>query len=181
MRDFNLDVVEATTKEVFWHKFYKKAFPLMRDTKVVKFEDDQSAQRRGIDRILYFKGYQLNVEEKFRPSGGRMDFSNPTDILLEYKNIYADGSNTSGWMAKELDCTLLAYAWEDFGGGYIIPWQALKYFVEEEGGRLGYNYRNIIAKNKGHDNRGNYETHSTAIPISEFATYVPGFRLVKLV
>ena len=184
MRDFQADVIAAENQEKFWERFYLKAYPNLISSKVVKFEDNQAAQRNGIDRRLYLPNplagaaVVVTVEEKFRPSGGRMDFSNPSDILLEYENVYADGSRTIGWMNKLLGCDMLAYAWEDFGGGYIMPWGNLRLFVDDEGWRLGQ-YRTITAWTKGNDHRGNYETHSAAIPISEFFDNVSGFRLIK--
>ena len=79
---------------------------------------DGWAQRGGIDRLIILEsGKTLWIEEKLR----EQDYP---DSLLEY---YSDRERkVPGWLAKDLVCDYLAYAFMPSARCYVLPFQQLR-------------------------------------------------------
>jgi len=100
----------------FWEHIYKQAFPTFAGMYAIR--RDGWAQRGGIDRLIILEsGKTLWIEEKLREH----DYP---DILLEY---YSDRERkVPGWIAKDLACDYIAYAFLPSARCYVLPFQQLR-------------------------------------------------------
>ena len=100
----------------WWLDVYKKAFPDLEAE--VSVRNDGWAQRGGIDRVLTLSsGKTLTVDEKVR-------YKDYPDILLEYWSDEA--RKIRGWVAKDMACDFIAYAFVNSGTCYLLPFQTLR-------------------------------------------------------
>lgn len=131
-----------------WDIVYKKAFPTFQDSYSVK--NDGWAQRGGIDRVVVLEsGKTLSIDEKIRAR----DYG---DILLEYwSNLER---KTPGWVAKDLACDYIAYAFAPSKKCYLLPFQQLRQSWKKNKNEWVKKYKRIEANN------GNYTTISVAVP-----------------
>ena len=100
-----------------WEQVYRQAFPTF--ATMYALRRDGWAQRGGLDRLVILEsGKTLWIEEKLR----ERDYA---DILLEY---YSDRDRkVPGWIAQDLACDYLAYAFLPSGRCYLLPFQPLRH------------------------------------------------------
>ena len=133
----------------WWIDVYRKAFPTLQSTVCVRA--DGWAQRGGIDRVLTLSsGKTLTVDEKVREETW-------PDILLEYWSSFEH--KTPGWVAKDLACDFIAYAFIPTQTCYLLPFQSLRAAWRDNHKQWVKSYKRIEAKNK------NYTTISVPVPI----------------
>lgn len=132
----------------WWRDVYEGAFPTLRG--MVSVRDDGWAQRGGIDRVLTLAcGRTITVDEKVRAE-------NWPDILLEY---WSDRDRkTPGWVAKDLACDFIAYAFIPSRTCYLIPFLSLRQAWRKNRLEWVGQYRRVEAQNRG------YTTVSVAVP-----------------
>jgi len=100
----------------WWHEVYENAFPTMQAALNVR--QNGWAQRAGIDRqIVLDCGRIIKVDEKVR----ERDYD---DFFLEYYSVVQD--KTRGWVAKDLDCDYIAYAFVPSQTCYLLPFLELR-------------------------------------------------------
>ena len=145
---------ETQVDAAWWEAVYRKAFPTM--TAAVPIRQDGWAQRGGIDRVIVLaSGKTLTVDEKVR----QKDFN---DVLLEY------WSNTErripGWVAKDLACDFVAYAYLETQRCFLLPFHLLRRAWKQHGRewvskaeREEEGYKKVVAQNRG------YTTTSVAV------------------
>jgi len=150
--DFNADLEfsHSLSSETFWYDVYREAFPGLESAVCVR--NDGWAQRGGIDRVLTLaSGKTLTVDEK----GRRGDWP---DIALEYKHVYTNGHKTLGWIAKELACDYLAYAFVPSKRCFLFPFLTLRRAWRLNGLRWKNQFGDIASDN------GTYKSHSVCVP-----------------
>lgn len=132
----------------WWLDVYREAFPDLEAA--VNVRQDGWAQRGGIDRVLTLScGKTLNVDEKVREEDW-------PDILLEYWSN-AD-RRVPGWVAKDLACDFIAYAFVPSSTCYLLPFLTLRRAWRQHCKAWVRQYKRIEAKNEG------YVTVSVAVP-----------------
>lgn len=148
--DFTNDLAwsHAQSDQPWWEQVYREAFTGyvgMRDVR-----QDGWAQRAGIDRYVDLRdGTSLKVDEKVR----RRDYP---DICLEY---WSDvDRKVRGWVAKDLSCDYIAYAFEPTATCYLFPFQTLRRAWRLNRERWVSTYPRVEAKNAG------WTTVSVAVP-----------------
>lgn len=136
------------TDAPWWVDVYRAAFPDLKSAVCVR--DDGWAQRGGIDRVLTLgSGKTLSVDEKVREEDW-------PDILLEY---WSDqGRKVPGWVAKELACDFIAYAFVPSQTCYLLPFQTLRQAWRRNCKSWVSQYKRVEANN------GRYLTVSVAVP-----------------
>jgi len=111
LNDFVTDLAYSieTQDDDELNAFYKTAFPL---AERVEFCTDMKNQRRGVDKVVYFKnGRTVTVDEKKR----RKDYG---DILLE---LYKNKERCSpGWLFYS-QCDYIVYAILNSRKIYLLP------------------------------------------------------------
>lgn len=132
----------------WWLDIYMKAFPDLASCVCVR--EDGWAQRGGIDRVLTLNsGKTLTVDEKVREKDW-------PDILLEY---WSDKKRRiPGWVAKNLACDFIAYAFVPSKICYLFPFQTLRRTWRLRGRDWVKKYKCVEAQNEG------YVTISVAVP-----------------
>lgn len=135
----------------WWFEVYREAFPDL--VSAVSVRDDGWAQRGGIDRVLTLKsGRTLTVDEKVREKDW-------PDIALEY---WSDaGRKVPGWVAKDLACDFIAYAFVPSETCYLLPFQTLRRAWRANCRDWVDRHPRIEADN------GRYKTVSVGVPIAE--------------
>lgn len=133
----------------WWNEVYEKAFPGLASS--VSVRDDGWAQRGGIDRRLVLAdGTVLSVDEKVR----ERDYP---DFCLEY---WSDQKRRKpGWIAKDLTCDYIAYAFVPSRTCYLLPFQLLRMAWRLRRKEWVRDYQKVEAFNRG------YVTASVAVPI----------------
>ncbi len=133
----------------WWMKIYREAFPDLQAAVCVRA--DGWAQRGGIDRVLTLSsGKTLQVDEKVREKDW-------PDILLEYWSSVEH--EKPGWVAKNLSCDFIAYAFVPSRTCYLIPFQTLRRSWRKNRKDWVKRYQKVDAPNQG------YTTRSVAVPI----------------
>jgi hypothetical protein len=125
----------------WWFEVYKTAFPDMRAC--VNVRQDGWAQRGGIDRVITLaSGKTLAVDEKVR----EQDWP---DIALEY---WSDVEHRiPGWVAKDLACDFIAYAFVPSQTCYLLPFQTLRAAWRKNGAAWVRDFQPPIkARNNGY-------------------------------
>jgi hypothetical protein len=132
----------------WWLDVYRVAFPSLKAS--VSVPKDGWAQRGGIDRVLTLaSGKTLYVDEKVREKDW-------PDVLLEY---WSDRDRKKpGWVAKDLACDFIAYAFVPSETCYLLPFQTLRRAWQTCHKRWVAEYRRVEAVNDG------YVTVSVAVP-----------------
>lgn len=135
----------------WWNVVYRQAFPNMVGHQSVR--EDGWAQRGGIDRVIVLaSGKVLTVDEKVRSEVW-------PDILLEY---WSDRERrVPGWVAKDLACDYLAYAFVPNATCYLLPFQELRRVWRRHHRAWVTQHQKIEAHNNG------YTTVSVAVPTAE--------------
>ncbi|WP_273845440.1 hypothetical protein [Rubrobacter calidifluminis] len=133
----------------WWREVYERAFHNLQE--MVSVRQDGWAQRAGIDRrLILADGTVLSVDEKVR----ERDYP---DFCLEY---WSDRKRQiPGWVAKDLTCDYIAYAFVPSRTCYLLPFQLLRRAWREHHRRWVGTYRKVEALNRG------YVTVSVAVPI----------------
>lgn len=134
----------------WWREVYEEAFPNL--AQMICLRSDGWAQRGGIDRLLVLEdGTTLKVDEKVRSAVY-------DDFCLEY---WSDRKRRiPGWVAKDLTCDFIAYAFVPSKTCYLLPFQILRRAWRLNGREWVGKYQKIEAFNEG------YVTVSVAVPIS---------------
>ncbi len=145
----SLALSNAQVDAPWWLEIYQKAFPTIQS--YVSVREDGWAQRGGIDRVITLaSGKTISIDEKVREK----DWG---DILLEY---WSDRDRkTKGWIAKDLACDYIAYAFVPTGRCFLLPFLTLRQAWLRNKNEWVKKYPRIEAQNK------NYVTVSVAIPI----------------
>lgn len=153
---------QAQANAPWWLDVYRAAFPDLETMACVR--NDGWAQRAGIDRVLTLaSGKTLTVDEKVRSEEW-------DDILLEYWSDEA--RKVRGWVAKDLGCDFIAYAFEQSGRCYLLPFQSLRRAWRLNGRKWVNTYRRVAAQNRG------YVTVSVPVPTVELLNAVRDAMLV---
>lgn len=150
----SLDLSEQYADAPWWERVYRNAFPSFHSTMVVR--KDGWAQRGGIDRKVWLaSGKEYSIDQKVRGKDW-------PDFCLEY---YSDQRRqTPGWVAKDLACDFIAYAFIPSQRCYLLPFAQLRLAWYTHGrewmekARRG-TYKRILAQNQG------YITESVGVPI----------------
>jgi hypothetical protein len=132
----------------WWMAVYRTAFPDL--CAAVSVRADGWAQRGGIDRVLTLvSGKTLTVDEKVREKDW-------PDIALEY---WSDRDRRiPGWVAKDLACDFIAYAFVPSQTCHLLPFQALRRAWRLNHRKWVREYPKVEAQNKG------WLTVSVAVP-----------------
>lgn len=132
-------------------RFIETLFPDLQSA--VSVRDDGWAQRGGIDRVLTLaSGKTLLIDEKVR----KKDWP---DFALEY---WSDRDRkTKGWVAKDLACDFIAYAFKPSQTCYLLPFQTLRQAWRQNRRKWVGKHKKIEALNKG------YVTISVGVPRDE--------------
>ena len=134
----------------WWLEVYRQAFPSLKAA--INVRNDGWAQRGGIDRVLTLgSGKTLTVDEKVREKVW-------PDILLEY--LSDEAKRKLGWVAKDLACDYIAYAFVPTATCYLLPFHTLRRAWRANSRAWIKQYQRVEAKNKG------YVTVSVAVPIA---------------
>lgn len=135
----------------WWLDVYRSAFPTLIGCHDLRA--DGWAQRGGMDRLLVLSsGKTLTVDEKVREKDW-------PDVLLEY---WSDaGNKTPGWIAKDLACDFIAYAFVPSQTCLLLPFHQLRLAWHQHRGEWVRNYQIVRADN------GRYVTVSVAVPKDE--------------
>lgn len=155
---------------LWWDEIYGKAFP--GHLSAVSVRNDGWAQRGGIDRVVTLQsGKVVTIDEKVRQKSYG-------DILLEY---WSNRENkVPGWIAKDLACDFIAYAFIPDQTCYLLPFFSLRRAWREnhrdwvamarnaEGG-----YRIVEAQNP------TYVTESVAVPIPDLLSAISQAQIVS--
>src|SRR3990172_3716538 len=100
----------------WWEEIYRQAFPSFAAMAYVA--DDCPAQRDGVDRVVTTSGgHVYRIDEKVREK----DWN---DFFLEYWSD--EGRQLRGWVAKDLGCNYIAYAFVPSRTCYLLPFQLLR-------------------------------------------------------
>jgi len=165
MHDFNASLAKSKTYEdaPWWLDVYRAAFPDLEAA--VSVRSDGWAQRGGVDRVITLaSGRTLTVDEKVR----EQDWP---DILLEYWSD--EQRRVPGWVAKNLACDFIAYAFVPSQTCYLLPFQTLRRAWRLNGRDWVGRYKRVEAQNKG------YVTVSVAVPTGELLAAMQGAMSVK--
>lgn len=153
---------QAQADAPWWLSVYRAAFPDLESAVCVR--NDGWAQRGGVDRVLTLaSGKTLTVDEKVRAQ----DYD---DILLEYWS--SREGRIPGWVAKDLACDFIAYAFEPSGRCYLLPFQSLRRAWRKHGRQWANTYRRVEAHNVG------YTTVSVPVPTVELLNAVRDAMIV---
>lgn len=160
LHEFSASLAKSHAQESaeWWPRVYRAAFPGLMSA--VSVRQDGWAQRGGIDRVLTLaSGKTLSVDEKVR-------YRDYDDVLLEYWSVFRDGKGvTPGWVAKDLACDYIAYAWVPSERCLLLPFQDLRrawrknhreWVALGERGTMGF--FKSVAQNDG------YETVAVCVP-----------------
>lgn len=100
----------------WWEDVYRQAFPAF-ETMICQRQDGW-AQRAGIDRHVFLSdGTTVKVDEKVR----EQDWP---DFFLEYWSDWE--RQKAGWVASNLACDYIAYAFVPTQTCYLLPFQPLR-------------------------------------------------------
>lgn len=147
----------------WWIEVYRKAFPDLEAAVCVR--NDGWAQRGGVDRVLTLtSGKTLAVDEKVREEVW-------PDILLEYWSD--EKRRVRGWVAKDLACDFIAYAFVPSQTCYLLPFQTLRAAWRIHCHEWVSKHRRIEARNNG------YVTVSVAVPTSTLMEALSDAMLIK--
>ena len=134
----------------WWETVYRAAFPSF--ATMVVMRQDGWAQRGGIDRkIVLASGKTFDIDEKVR----ERDYP---DFCLEY--LSDRDRRAPGWVAKDLACDFIAYAFVPSQRCYLLPFPALRKAWHGNGLKWIADYPRIEAQNR------DYVTVSVAVPIT---------------
>lgn len=152
----------------WWEPLYRSAFP---ELATMSYVGDSPAQRDGVDRVLVtHSGHVYQIDEKVRTS----DYP---DLCLEY---WSDQERRHpGWIARDLACDFIAYAFAPSGRCYLLSFPLLRRAWRLHGPdwmRLGEarhdGFRIVEAKNRG------YVSRSVAVPIDHVLDAIRGASLL---
>ena len=147
--DTSLALSHVHADAPWWLDVYRRAFPDL--AAAVNVRSDGWAQRGGIDRVLTLaSGKSLTIDEKVRDKDW-------PDFCLEYLSDVE--RQTRGWVAKDLACDFIAYAFVPSSRCYLLPFQSLRRAWRINHRAWVGQYRRVDAQNR------TYVTRSVAVPI----------------
>lgn len=146
----------------WWLEVYQQAFPAMVGCHDLRH--DGWHQRAGVDRMIVLRSSKaLLIDEKVR----ERDWG---DVLLEVWSDYE--SRAPGWIAKDLACDFIAYAFAPTRRCLLLPFHTLRAAWRQHRhdwvSEFGY---------KDADN-GRYTTRSVAVPEATLRAAIAGAMLV---
>lgn len=147
--DESLDLSNRRAQELWVLDMYRAAYPNVETLAYVR--KDGWAQRGGVDRVVTLSsGKTITHDEKFREKVWN-------DFCLEY---FSDlRQKTRGWVAKDLACDVIAYAFVPIKTAYFLPFQTLREAWRRNHESWVSEYPKIDAENK------TWITRSVAVPI----------------
>lgn len=146
--DKSLEMSAAQSEAPWWEPVYRSAFHNFACMTYVR--RDGWAQRGGVDRVITLEsGKTLSVDEKVRS----VDYP---DILLEFWSDKA--RKVPGWVAKDLACDFIAYAFIPSQTCHLLPFLTLRRAWQVNGRDWVKRYGTKIAHNNG------WLTESVAVP-----------------
>lgn len=135
----------------WWLDVYRNAFPTLVGCHDMRA--DGWAQRGGMDRLLVLSsGKTLSVDEKVR----ERDWP---DVLLEYWSD--EEERAPGWIAKDLACDFIAYAFVPSQTCLLLPFHQLRLAWQRHRKEWVAAHKQVRADN------GRYTTVSVAVPKDE--------------
>lgn len=147
----------------WWEEVYRGAFHNFAGMTCVR--NDGWAQRGGIDRVIILEsGKSLTVDEKVRAEDW-------PDILLEYYSSWEH--RTPGWVAKDLACDYIAYAFIPSQTCYLLPFPQLRKAWRDNCLSWTKIHPRIEAKNEG------YTTVACAVPIDALMAAISQASVIK--
>lgn len=157
------DRSRAQSDAPWWLDVYREAFPDL--CSAVYVAADGWAQRGGIDRVLTLaSGRTITVDEKVRDKDW-------PDILLEY---WSDRDRKIvGWVAKDLACDFIAYAFIPSETCYLLPFATLRRAWKQNRMEWCRRYRRVEAQNAG------YTTVSVAVPKDVLFQALAGAMMIQ--
>lgn len=150
MNDFHEDLKFShdQSDQPWWEDVYRQAFPTF--AAMTDVRGDGWWQPAGIDRVVTLaSSKQILIDEKVR----RKDWG---DILLEYWSSVEH--QTRGWIAKDLACDYIAYAFKPSATCHLLPFQLLRRVWKLHRHDWVDRYGECDAKNDG------YTTRSCPVP-----------------
>lgn len=148
----------------WWETVYRRAFHNLAGMTSVRH--DGWAQRCGIDRVLTLtSGKTLTVDEKVR-------FKEYGDIALEY---WSDRDRrVPGWVAKDLACDYIAYAFVSSQRCFLLPFPQLRRAWRTHHASWVEKYKPPIEADNG-----NYVTICVGVPIDELLSKISDASVVS--
>lgn len=152
----SLDLSAAYADAPWWESAYRAAFPDLEAA--VPMRGDGWGQRGGIDRLLTLRsGKTIAIDEKVR------DRDWP-DFCLEFWSDYS--RRMPGWVAQDLACDYIAYAFVPSGRCYLLPFQDLRRAWRQNGAEWVARYRDPQRHVAHSEHRGrSWETWFVPVPI----------------
>lgn len=144
----SLEVAATYVNAPWWETVYRQAFPTLQNMQAIG--GPGWAQSAGIDRLLILaSGKTIKVDEKVR-------LKDWGDVLLEY---WSDQERKRpGWVAKDLDCDYIAYAYVETQRCLLLPFPTLRVAWNRYRADLVATYKRTEARNNG------YVTVGVAVP-----------------
>lgn len=162
------DVSREYANAPWWFEVYSQAFPTFQG--MVNVRDDGLGQRNGIDRhIVLGNGRTITVDEKVRRPNKKTG-REYNDFFLEY--LSDDKRKTPGWVAKDLACDFIAYAFVRSGRCYLLPFPLLRRAWRLFGPEWVKQFPKYPAENEG------YMTWGCCVPIDVVRSALAGSMLV---
>lgn len=164
----SLERSRAYADAPWWEQVYREAFPSFEGMTYVHRAG--SGQRDGIDRVVTLtSGRVVTIDEKVRDR----DYQ---DFCLEYWSVKHKRDrkrDEPGWIAKEMRCDYLAYAFVPSGRCYLLPFHELRRAWRKHFREWVAEYPEIRADN------GYYDTLSVAVPISVVQRALSDVSLIR--
>ena len=150
MNDFTSQLSQSwhESRQPYWDNIYHQYFPNMVSQSL--FDNDMTAQKNGIDRMIYMKnGDRVAIDEKVR-------YETYNDILLEESSSVE--YHTPGWIEKDQWVDYISYFFKPTGECNIYPTYILKKAWQQNKHEWKHKYKKVEAVNNG------YTTVSYPIP-----------------
>ena len=154
---------ESNSGLAMWEDVYRKAFPTL--ATITQIKKDGWAQRGGVDKVLTLQsGKTITVDEKIR----KQDYG---DILLEYWSN--EERKVPGWIAKDLACDYIAYAFLPSKTCYLLPFHQLRLAWKNNKDMWVSKYKRVEADNVS------YKTISVPVPTAELLNEIKEAMIIK--
>jgi hypothetical protein len=122
----------------WWAEVYQRAFPAFSGMTYVA--NDCPAQRDGVDRLVTTRnGHVYRIDEKVRDKDW-------PDFFLEHWSV---DRKVAGWVAKDLACDFIAYAFVPSQRCYLLPFTSLRRAWETNRDEWIRKYREKAVPNRG--------------------------------
>lgn len=159
----SLALSQSQADAPWWEPVYRAAFHNFACMAYIR--KDGWAQRGGVDRVITLdSGKEIKVDEKVRS----IDYP---DILLEF---WSDRKRRiPGWVAKDLACDFIAYAFIPSKTCHLLPFLTLRRAWQINGRNWIRRFGVIKAHNNG------WTTESVPVPVEELTRGLIGAMTVN--